>query len=180
LARGGSYCAKKDAPPSCDPTAASNFVDGKPDPNQYCGQACDCGRVPCGEYLFDHRNESLQKWLKEEYIGGDEGIGHPDISGMYIDDGWGAGGPSEIDPGAVNDTGLTPPELDDMIGAWSANSIAVQVGQQTRQPARSRQPLGALTSTCRGLTKTNVGCAAIRHRARRAYVAECFRARSFQ
>jgi hypothetical protein len=121
-----SYCAKTSAPPSCDPTAAGNFVNGKPDPNQYCDQECDCGQVPCGEFLFDHRNESLQKWLVEEYIGGQEGIGNPDISGMYVDDGWSLAGPSEIDNNAVNDTGLSPADLQDMIGAWGANMQAVQ------------------------------------------------------
>eukprot|EP01047_Picozoa_sp_COSAG01_P098083 COSAG01_NODE_28318_length_664_cov_0.522124_2_plen_39_part_01 len=39
----------------------------------------------------------MQKWLLEEYIGGPEGIGSQDISGMYIDDSWGTSGPSEID-----------------------------------------------------------------------------------
>ena len=61
--------------------------------------------------VFDHRNESLRQWLVDEcvhrsvgchvlsvlyllatlaklwlsrYVGGKEGIGHPDISGMYV------------------------------------------------------------------------------------------------
>ena len=24
---------------------------------------CDCGAVPCGTYLWDHRNASLRAWL---------------------------------------------------------------------------------------------------------------------
>ena len=36
-----------------------------------CTAPCDCGKVPCGEYLFDHRNGSmLQDWLVNEYAGG--------------------------------------------------------------------------------------------------------------
>lgn len=52
-------------------------------PASQCNRPCDCGEgVPCGEYLFDHRNASLRKWLVDEYIGGSEGIGNPDVSGM--------------------------------------------------------------------------------------------------
>merc|ERR550514_2232848 len=35
-----------------------------------CEDECDCGPVPCGEYLFDHRNESLRRWLVDEFIMG--------------------------------------------------------------------------------------------------------------
>ena len=35
------------------------------------GAGCDCGAgVPCGEYVFDHRNESLGAWLRGEYMAG--------------------------------------------------------------------------------------------------------------
>ena len=64
-------------------------------------------------------------WL-DRYVGGDEGIGHPDISGIFIDDAWSASGPSEIDPHANNDTGLSPGDVQDMITAWSRNMVAVQ------------------------------------------------------
>ena len=50
-----SFCAKKDAPPSCDPTVSGNFVNGKPDPAQYCAEACDCGSIPCGEACLTQR-----------------------------------------------------------------------------------------------------------------------------
>ena len=48
-----------------------------------CDDTCRTPRR-AGEYVFDHRNESLQKWFLEEYIGGPEGIGSEDISGMYV------------------------------------------------------------------------------------------------
>ena len=39
-----------------------------------------CCGVPCGEYLFDHRNGSmLQKWFIDEYVGGPDGIDSPHI-----------------------------------------------------------------------------------------------------
>ena len=30
---------------------------------------CDCGEgVPCGQFVFDHRNSSLLQWLLDEYV----------------------------------------------------------------------------------------------------------------
>jgi hypothetical protein len=47
--------------------------------------------------VFDHRNASLRKWLLDEYIGGKTGMGHPDVSGMFLDDQWDPVlGPSEF------------------------------------------------------------------------------------
>eukprot|EP01052_Picozoa_sp_SAG31_P037498 SAG31_NODE_4852_length_2905_cov_3.033143_2_plen_216_part_00 len=50
---------------------------------------CNCGSVPCGSYLFDHRNGSmLRNWLVEEYVGGPLGVGADDgdlIAGMFFD-----------------------------------------------------------------------------------------------
>jgi hypothetical protein len=54
-------------------------------------KGCDCGGtgVPCGEYLWDHRNQSLTAWLTNSYIGGDTyGLGNENISGFFLDDGW--------------------------------------------------------------------------------------------
>ena len=34
------------------------------------GKGCDCGEgVSCGEYLWDHRNETLTMWFTEQYVG---------------------------------------------------------------------------------------------------------------
>ena len=45
--------------------------------NQAC---CD---VPCGEYVFDHRNGSmLTQWMIEEFVGGEDGIDSPYIDGF--------------------------------------------------------------------------------------------------
>ena len=43
-----------------------------------CKEKCDCNGVPCGEYLWDHRNESLRKWLVEEHVMG--AAGHTNLS----------------------------------------------------------------------------------------------------
>ena len=56
-----------------------------PNPDGVCAGTCDCGGVPCGEYLFDHRNGTmLRDWLLNEVIGGPNGVDHPSISGLFI------------------------------------------------------------------------------------------------
>ena len=75
-------------------------------------------------YLNSGAQRAHFGWTR--YVGGKEGIGHPDISGIFIDDSWSAAGPSEIDPHANNDTGLSPADVQDMIIAWSGNMVAVQ------------------------------------------------------
>ena len=44
-----------------------------------CTKECDCGPgLPCGEYLWDHRNGSmLREWLVNEFIGGANGLANP-------------------------------------------------------------------------------------------------------
>ena len=54
-----------------------------------CVDDCDCGEgLPCGEYLWDHRNDTLIDFLINEFVLGPTGLGHPGISGFYFDDGW--------------------------------------------------------------------------------------------
>ena len=43
---------------------------------------CDCGGVPCGRYLYDHRNNSMREWLIKEHILGETGIGNENISAI--------------------------------------------------------------------------------------------------
>jgi chorismate-pyruvate lyase len=31
--------------------------------NGDCKAECDCGDQPCGEYIFDHRNNSFAEWF---------------------------------------------------------------------------------------------------------------------
>lgn len=55
-----------------------------PPPDCGPGNNCDCGGVPCGEYLFDHRNKSLREWIVKEHILGPLGMGNPNVSGFYF------------------------------------------------------------------------------------------------
>jgi len=48
---------------------------------------CDCGSIPCGSYVFDHRNGTmLRNWLVDEYVGGVLGVGAPGglVDGMFF------------------------------------------------------------------------------------------------
>ena len=97
---------------------------------------CDCGGVPCGRYLWDHRNASMRRWLIEEHILGPTGVGNANISAIYLDDNWqtvpGAespsplGGPTEIGNPLYN-TSTQPPTLyDGVIADLGFDAAAVR------------------------------------------------------
>jgi hypothetical protein len=93
------------------------------------GRGCDCGAgIPCGEYVFDHRNASLAAWLAGEYMNSSAfGLGNPLVDGFYLDDYWDeAAGPSEMDGAALADMGLAAAEVADITAAWRTNMAACQ------------------------------------------------------
>ena len=97
-----------------------------------CEGWCDCGAVPCGEYLWDHRNGSmLQKFLVDEYIFGKNGMGNDAISGMYIDDIWSTI-PSEENHNATMDAGLSAAEITKMHDWW-ANTSGIVSDRATKE-----------------------------------------------
>ena len=127
----------KDQTPQHDPHA-----DGS------CTDPCDCGEnLPCGEYIWDHRNSSLREFLIKEYAVGGTALGNPDIDGLFLDDdwqdtaqpnpGWGPpegfcthdthGGPSETYPNCTVDMGLTASDVADITAAWKDTVAAVHV-----------------------------------------------------
>mmetsp|Transcript_3192 Transcript_3192/g.6230 ORF Transcript_3192/g.6230 Transcript_3192/m.6230 type:complete len:443 (-) Transcript_3192:114-1442(-) len=102
-----------------------------------CTDECDCGGVPCGEYLFDHRNDSLRAYLVEQHIMGPDGIGNPLIDGVNLDDRWydhpfpaGAcsgdpfGGPTEEFSNCTQDMGLTQADTTALHTAWKETMTA--------------------------------------------------------
>jgi len=107
---------------------------GHPHGDGDCIDVCDCGEgLPCGEYLFDHRNASLQDFLINTFILGPRyGMGTKVINGFFLDDGWSTkadpvpwwappdykqcdmyetGGPTEEDYYCTVDMGLTHEEV---------------------------------------------------------------------
>jgi hypothetical protein len=121
--------------PQCDtnysPPKCSDLYHDPEDTLEYgreCAEACDCGKVPCGKYIFDHRNGTmLTKWLLEEYMGSNvTGLGNPNIDGFFIDDVWKTTGPSESGKNAVEDMGLSADDMLAIEKAWSANMDVVK------------------------------------------------------
>ncbi len=112
--------------------------------------------LPCGEYLFDHRNATLRQWLTDVYIMGSTngtGVNNSAIGGLYIDDGWTDtqdpilpweppngycdhniyGGPTEVDYKCIQDMNLSATDVENITFGWkqsmqSAQSAMVAVG----------------------------------------------------
>ncbi len=115
-------------PPALTPAVAKECESGE----------CDCGEgLPCGEYLWDHRNQSLREWLINEFVlGNATGLGNPAIDGYYFDDSWHTapdvvpsdwrqcdksplGGASEENKYCSYDMGLSKQDVADITGNWS-------------------------------------------------------------
>eukprot|EP01084_Bolivina_argentea_P290418 498858_1 len=111
-----------------------------------CHATCDCGiSLPCGEYLWDHRNESLRQWLTDTFIlksANNSGLLNSAIDGFFLDDGWADtqqkpygtsgcdryntfGGPSEIDYKCAQDMGLNADDVKAITnGFYNSTSMA--------------------------------------------------------
>jgi len=139
-------CDKSFDPPLCsdyyhdqDQTPAYPHGDGS------CAEPCDCAGVPCGEYLFNHANDTLRDFLVNEVILGPTGLGNPNVSGFFLDDGWTnvsapilpwepkigfcdhspIGGPTEEDFYCVEDMGLTQADTTAIFTGWKTTMQAV-------------------------------------------------------
>lgn len=98
--------------------------------SQMCHGPCDCGGVPCGEYLWDLRNASLRDWLVESYYMGPLSGGNAAVDGLYVDDMWSHEGPSEEDSHAVEDCGLSAEDVQDLIDGWQDVQIRFEAALQ--------------------------------------------------
>ena len=73
-----------------DPLNASDVAPPSLKKDALCADGdCDCGEgLPCGEYLWDHRNASLRRFLIDELILGPNGLANDAVDGFFLDDGW--------------------------------------------------------------------------------------------
>jgi hypothetical protein len=85
--------------------------------NGVCKEECDCGDLPCGNYIYNHANTSLAEWFVS--VGGpiinNRTLMQPGVVAYYIDDsfwhkgfkqGGGTGGVTETSGKFANDTGM--------------------------------------------------------------------------
>jgi hypothetical protein len=122
-------CAWNKTTSRCDPVpGAFDFGDG-----MCIEKPCDCGRVPCGFYLFDHRQwntavkgQTLREWFIQNLTISETGLLHPDISGFFLDDTWGGNGAGDLDGSEITDVGLSKADLAEIKGNWSDNFDAVK------------------------------------------------------
>lgn len=133
----GSYhvpqCDTTYDPPLCTPfyhdqeQSPAVPSPANPNPDGACVGYCDCGGVvPCGEYLWDHRNASLRPWLVETLVAP---IRAGAADGWFLDDffcsniingscGDPVQGPSEIDAHSQVDMGLSDGDIADLTRGW--------------------------------------------------------------
>jgi hypothetical protein len=102
--------------------------------------------LPCGEYVYDHRNESLRDFIINEVFLGETGMADPSITGFFVDDFWCSNliceesnntiagcpcsdpvqGPTEMDKNFQADTGLSDEDIRDITIAWNDTMGLVQ------------------------------------------------------
>ncbi len=68
----------------------------------------------------------LQEFLVNHYVGGAKGVDNPAIDGLFIDDGWAGGYPTEEDVHAIVDIGLSKAEISRVVEGWRENEAAAQ------------------------------------------------------
>jgi hypothetical protein len=85
----------------------------------------DCGKAPCGGFVFDHRNSSFADWFVNGYIISNETILRPGVSELYLDDRLEEWGVSEAQGHFLQDgcspSGCSKTDMSEMVAAYNAN-----------------------------------------------------------
>jgi hypothetical protein len=151
-------CDPNYSPALCSPlyhdqTQTPGFPHGDGD---CAAPACDVGTVPVGEYLWDPRaanvsvlGVTLLDFLIHHYALNIEGGGSDLIDGLFFDDYWFIGGPSEVEAHALHDMGIGPGELIAITDAYHSNMRAIQAAVIAAGKF-SWQLLWSIGGTCAG------------------------------
>ena len=96
-----------------------------------CDAQCNCGPInPCGEYTFDHRNDSFSDWFVNRYMINEGTLLHKPtpINIGFVDDEISLLGMSEGAPYPtwMSDTGSTPEEMQEHVDAFRRNVVRLQ------------------------------------------------------
>lgn len=118
-------------------------------PPSTCKEMCDCGKSPCGEYTFNFRNESLQRWFINGYMISNQTLFHkPYPIGLgWMDDRITLTGMSEQGHRSnfLKDTGLSHSEMTELVAGYKAtmqrlNTAVVELGGFTWMLIRGKGP----------------------------------------
>lgn len=154
-----SPCDHNYNPPLCS-TLYHGIVNTPTYPGLCAAPACDCGGVPCGPYIFDFRaanttinGQTFVDWYINDYFFGATALGHPRISGLYVDDYWSDAGPTEQDPHAVEDMGLSAADVANMTTAYrwvlaQAGEAVASRGKWTWSEFLNNDPFQAINGGC--------------------------------
>jgi len=91
---------------------------------------CDCGKVPCGFYFFNHssttivRGQTFADWFKNSYIFDAQGTS-PLVSGFYFDDYITPTSFGDPWPHMAEDMGITPPIQAQLAADYTKNMAPV-------------------------------------------------------
>jgi hypothetical protein len=114
-----------------------------------CTEPCDCGDLPCGEYLWNSSAPGVTEWqINTHVLNNITGLGNVNVSGFYFDDGWAShqdqilpwmpqpdgycdtyntiGGPTEIEAHCDEDMGLTQDDTTALTTDWYNKMQEVQ------------------------------------------------------
>lgn len=164
-------CDRNHDPPLCS-TLYHGRVNTPTFPGLCAAPACDCGGVPCGPYMFDFRaantsvrGQTFVNWYIEEYFFGATALGHPRISGLYVDDFWSDAGPTEQDTHAVEDMGLSAADVRAMAAAYKwvlaqAGAAVAARGKWTWSEFLNNDPFQAVNGGCPQPWVAEATCAA--------------------
>eukprot|EP00759_Apiculatamorpha_spiralis_P046574 PhF_6_TR42883/c0_g1_i2/m.64969 len=165
-------------PPLCsDLYHDQSQTPGYPSGDGTCSApACDVGTIPVGEYIWDPRawnvsvnGQTFGEWFINDYLFDATGGGSDLISGFFFDDYWSIYQPSEYEPHASQDMGLTRQELVDINNAYWSNMKEVYAAVLARkkfswQQLYTGQSEKDIATTCPGPLVMNTTCAAdLRH-----------------
>mmetsp|Transcript_69836 Transcript_69836/g.161558 ORF Transcript_69836/g.161558 Transcript_69836/m.161558 type:complete len:431 (+) Transcript_69836:51-1343(+) len=92
---------------------------------QLPGGTQNCGKSPCGGYVFDHRNASFSKWFFDEFVISNDTILHKGISELYLDDRVELWGIAEAQGHFLRDTGLSQKDMQALKDAFDSNMEAL-------------------------------------------------------
>ena len=115
------------APPKCSGFYHDHQLTPQANHGGYgggCDGGCDCGaETPCGEYIFDHRNDSFADWFVNGYMVNNQTLNHSPLPiGLgWLDDTMLLAGPTEENHNFVADTGSTPKDMQEHARAYERN-----------------------------------------------------------